>query len=193
MHKLLILSSLILLSVAPYAQAQTIPGTQEGRKAILLNFMTIGSFTLNQYQGGFGAKYFIQNDLAVRGMLLFGTDNVTSKGLNASSTSTLNFGVAGALEYHLDPNPGISPYIGGSISYFNSGETSSTTGPGSYSTSATTTNFGVDALAGVEFFVGHNVSVSAEYQYGIRSSSSQGSSEFQFGFQTASLTMGIYF
>lgn len=39
-------------------------------------------------------------------MLLFRTDNVTSKGANSSGTSTLNFGITGAIEYNLDPAAG---------------------------------------------------------------------------------------
>ncbi len=192
MRKILLLLSIVMLTVAAGAQAQTMPGTREGRKAILLNFITIGSFTLNQYQGGFGAKYFIQNNLAVRGMLLFGTDNTTQKGFGGAKTSTLDFGIAGAAEYHLNPAPGVSPYVGGAISYFNSGITTNSGGIGGSNTE-TTTSFGVDALAGVEFFLGPNVSVAAEYQYGIKSSNTQGQSDFELGFSTASVTMGIYF
>ncbi len=121
---------------------------------------------------------------------MFETDNTAVSNHNGQSNNNLNFGIAGAVEYHFAMPSEISPYVGGQISYFNSGQTSNS---GGFSTTSTSTIFGVDALAGAEFFVGRNVSFSVEYQYGIRTTSNSGTNQFQLGFQGASLTMGIYF
>ena len=71
-----------------------------------------------------------------------------------------------------------------------------TTNPGANKTS--TTAFGLGALGGVEYFFNQNISLSAEYQFGLTSATFTTSggpdhNEFILGFQTAGLTMGVYF
>ncbi len=185
-------SSLIIFTFAVGARSQTSQIGAQGQKAFLLNYFTKGlvSFGSNPYEGGFGGKYFIQDNLAIRGLLMFTTDNVTPKGPGGTSTSSLSLGIQGGLEYHFMTLGKISPYVGGSISYFNNGLTSTFAGG---STTGTTTDFRLAALAGVEFFFNQNASLSIEYQYGFDSSGNPDQSESQFGLLTAAITMGIYF
>ena len=131
--------------------------------------------------------------MAIRAMLLFGIDDKTTSGTPQFTDNSLSFGIGGGLEYHLPLATNISPYFGGVLSLQSSAET---TNPGANKTSTTT--FGLGAIGGVEYFFNQNLSLGAEYQFGITSSSSTTSgspdhSELQFGFQTAGLTLAAYF
>ena len=193
MRKSILLTSLLTLFTVAGAQSQPLSVGTQGSKAILFNFAGLSALNLTAYQGGLGGKYFISNGLVVRALLLFGIDNSTTKSSPQFTDDKLSFGIGGGLEYHLPLASNVSPYVGGALSFVSSART---TNPGANKTS--TTAFGLGALGGVEYFFNQNISLSAEYQFGLTTTSTSTSgapdySEFQLGFQTAGLTMGVYF
>ncbi len=191
MFKIAILIS--ILAVSTTAESQTLTVAKKGDRAVLFNFVGLSTINLNGYQGGIGGKYFISNSLALRGLLLFGMDNKTTNGTPNLTDDYLSYGVGGGLEYHLALASSISPYVGGAFSFQNSVET---TNPGANRT--TSTVWGVGAIGGVEYFFNQNLSLSAEYQFGLTSTNinpafGPKNTEFQLGFQTVELTLAAYF
>jgi opacity protein-like surface antigen len=192
-RKLTIGLSIILLSTAVNLQAQTLNVAQQGDKALLFNFVGLSTLNLNAYQGGIGGKYFLSDGLAVRAMLLFGLDNKTTSGVPQSTDNSLSFGIGGGIEYHLPLASRLSPYLGGVFSFLNSAET---TNPGGGRINST--SFGLGAIGGLEYFFNQNLSLGAEYQFGISSTNSSetgspSTNELKLGFQTAGLTLAAYF
>jgi len=193
MRKLILLSSAITLMMFSNGLSQPLVVGTQGSKAILFNFAGLSNLALTGYQGGIGGKYFIQNGLAIRGLLLFGINNSTTNSSPEFTDNKLTLGIGGGLEYHLPISTNVSPYVGGIVSYENSAET---VNPGG--TKRTTSTFALGAVGGVEYFFNQNISLSAEYQFGISSATTTttgtpNQNVFTFGFQTAGLTMGVYF
>ncbi len=185
--------STILLAAAPSVQAQSLNVAKQGDKAVLFNFTGLSTLSLNAYQGGIGGKYFISDGLAVRAMLLFGLDNRTTNSSPQFTDDLLSLGIGGGLEYHLPLASRISPYLGGVFSFLTSAET---VNPGG--TKISSTSFGLGGIGGIEYFFNQNLSLSAEYQFGLSSTSgsktgSPNNSEFKVGFQTVGLTLAAYF
>jgi opacity protein-like surface antigen len=190
MRKVLFLLIAIAFIDVTGAQGQPSKVAAEGNKAILFNF---SGFNANTYMGGIGGKYFVSDGLGLRGMLMFGIDNKTTNTPIQQTDNSLSFGIGIGLEYHLPSVSGVSPYLGGGLSYATN---STTSNPGSAKT--TTNKFSLGALGGFEYFFTQNVSLGAEYQLGIAIASNtpaggSSSDEFTFGFQTAGLTLGFYF
>lgn len=191
-----ILFSLLIAATAVSTQAQTLNVAKKGDKAVLFNFVGLSALNLNAYQGGIGGKYFLSNRLALRGMLLFGIDNTTvaaSSLVSESKNDNLSVGINAGLEYHLALASRISPYVGGTVLFEN---TQTTVSPGLGSEKTTT--FGAGLIGGVEYFFSQNISLSAEYQFGVSDAinSAAGSSnqtEVKVGFQTTGLTLAAYF
>lgn len=198
--------ALIFAASASVAVAQPVEVPDSGDKAVLFSFNGLGTLNLGEYEGGVGVKYFVESDLAVRGMLGFGVDNETTKGAvgyTDSTENTVSFGVGGAVEYHLPLASHVSPYVGGEILFMTSTETRTPSvftgspfgGPSAPSEKTTSTGFGLGGVAGVEYFFNRNISLAAEYQLGIafNNYSNPGRNKFRAGFQTAGLTLAVYF
>ncbi len=196
MRSKLVLVSLLFAIAAVPTKAQSLNVAKHGDKAVLFSFQGLSTLDLGQYQGGFGAKYFVSDGVAMRGMLLFGLDNTTTaaSGLSPETTqNTLSVGIDGGLEYHMPLASSISPYVGGTV-MFENGKT--TYNPGANTSGSTI--FGAGAIGGIEYFFNQNISLSAEYQFGVSdeirtASGSPNQSELKVGFQTAGLTLAAYF
>jgi opacity protein-like surface antigen len=192
---------LALMLAVPIAGAQPLKVASAGDKALLFNFSGLGTLNLGEYQGGVGGKYFLSDGMAVRGMLLLGVNNITNKGsagFTDATDNTFSFGLGGGLEYHLPLASSVSPYLGGAISFTTSSEkyTPSVFTGGTATTSKTSaTSFGIGAIGGVEYFFNQNISLSAEYQFGLSvvSKTNPDVSQMMLGFQTAGLTFAVYF
>lgn len=201
MFRISIAVAAVMAFTASIAEGQTLKVGAAGDKAVLFNFTGLSTLNLGAYNGGVGGKYFISDDIAVRGMLLFGVDNETTKGTVDFTNATdnkLSFGIGGGLEYHLPLASRVSPYLGGEVFFMNSAETftpSVLAGGTANSIKTTTTSFGLGAIAGVEYFFNDNVSLAAEYQFGVESdnTTNPGTDELKIGFQTAGLTFAVYF
>jgi hypothetical protein len=124
--------------------------------------------------GTVGAKYYIQDDLAIRGGIGFSTESITGQTNNRS-----DFTVNGGITYNYSSSGPVVGYLGGMLTYGsikNSGD----------STSSTT--FGIAGLAGAEWFPWNSVSLGAEYQLAWRTDKAAGSdnSNSYFDLGTAS-------
>jgi opacity protein-like surface antigen len=193
----ILLSALVLLSVSSAQSQTTFTGPSQGSKAILFNFQGLSTLNLNDYpaQYGIGGKYFISKEMAIRAMLLFGMNNQTTKTTPEQTDNSLTFGIGGALEYHLPLSASVSPYVGGGLAFSSS---TNKTNAGFGEAKSTSTTFQLGALAGVEYFFNQSLSLGAEYQLGIISTSNSPfggpkTSDFSFGIQTFGLTMSVYF
>ncbi len=201
MFKLAVAIAAVIAFTGPLAEAQTQNVTAAGNKAVLFNFTGLSNLNLGGYEGGIGGKYYISDGVAVRGMLNFMVDNNTTKGAANFTDATDNrfaFGLGAGLEYHLPLASKVSPYVGGLVSFTTSARTitpSVFTGNTANSTKTTSTIFGLGGIAGVEYFFNRNISLAAEYQFGLNynSSTNPGTDELSVGFQTAGLTLAVYF
>jgi opacity protein-like surface antigen len=203
MRKSVIFLLMLILFAGSAVHSQVKPPT-EGSKALLFNFVGLSSLGLDMYQGGIGGKYFLSDEMAVRALLIFGINNQTQNGVAGftdETTDQFSFGIGGALEYHLPISTHVSPYFGGGISFTTSTTTSTPSvpsGTAAAESKQTTTGFQLGAIGGIEYFFNQNLSLSAEYQFGLSTSSTSqsgnpGSSTLRLGFQSAGLTMAIYF
>jgi opacity protein-like surface antigen len=160
----------------------------QGAKAMLFSFSGLSVLGANEFDGGIGAKYYIMDPLALRVAIPFSYANQSipanaAPGLVGTdgSTSAVRFGLAVAAEYHLLKTR-VSPYVGGGLGFSNTSTKAKTAvvAPATQSimenraTGETIggnafvagTAFNVGALAGVEFFIVRELSLSAEYQLG---------------------------
>ncbi len=196
MKQRIILAFAAVLACVSAVQAQQARSGTAGEKALLFNFSGLSNLNLTMFEGGLGGKYFIADRMAIRGLLVFGDDKKT---IDATTTipertnETFSFGIGGALEYHLPVSSSVSPYLGGGITFLHS---SVTQDPGANKSSSN--QFGIGGLFGVEYFFNQNISLAAEYQLGVTTTSTSTSgapnqSELQFGFQSFGLTMAVYF
>ncbi len=184
----------VFFTSSGYSQPLTV-GSQ-GSKAVLFNFSGLSNLALTGYQGGIGGKYYISNDLALRALLLFGINNATTNTAPQSTDDKLSFGIGGGLEYHLALNSNVSPYVGGAITFTDNSE--SFEGPVTPKSTTTSVAVAIGAIGGVEYYFNQNISLAAEYQFGLTSTTTTSTGQpdrsgFALGFQTAGLTMGVYF
>ncbi|MGO9480670.1 MAG: outer membrane protein [Candidatus Kryptoniota bacterium] len=205
MRKLTILLPVLMLLAYSTVQSQTIIAPTSGSKALLFNFSGLSDLGANAYMGGIGGKIFLSDNLALRAMLQFGLSDSTIKSEVPNTTNATDdittFGIEAALEYHFPISSRVSPYVGGGA-YFNVYSETQTgsvpTGEAATSITDSYSTFGLGAILGVEYFFNQNISLGAEYQFGISTLStsyagSSGNSGFNLGFQTAGLTLGVYF
>ncbi len=122
---------------------------------------------------GVGARYYLANDLAIRGGLALGVASGSSKNSNTSlsdnTSSAFILGIQAILEKHLEGLGAISPYIGGGIHVG-----IASTDVKNYVTSTTTTEssgsstaINILAALGFEWFFMNHVSLGGEYQIGL--------------------------
>jgi len=99
--------------------------------------------------GALGAKYMITDAIALRVMLGF-----------LNNASTTGYDVLAGFEYHFAGKGGVSPYVGAEVGYSGA----SISGGG-----ATSSDFGVDAVFGAEYFFSSNFSWGGEMKLGFDS------------------------
>jgi hypothetical protein len=186
---------------------------------MLFSFSGLSVLGAGMFNGGFGGKYFIANSLALRGSLQFLTASQSTpanpSGTDGSSSVT-QFGLSAMVEYHLLKTR-VSPYVGGGFS-FSSTSTSDkavVNGPGAQTTikNGPVTfggvsylgglNFGINGLAGIEFFITKDISLAAEYLLGyslfsqydrVAATTTKEGSTNSFGISsTGLLTLAFYF
>jgi hypothetical protein len=170
------------------ANAEVSPTIGTGSKALLFSFSGLSFLNANAFNGGIGGKYFLMENLALRGGLQFMS---VSKSIPANppvgvtgtdgSQSAFQLGINAAAEYHLS-KARVSPYVGGGL-LFSTTSTNNKTPVTGAAASVETKNarngenidgttylgglsFGVSGLGGVEFFITNEISLAAEYQLG---------------------------
>jgi opacity protein-like surface antigen len=193
--------------VGSVASGQDIaPGPSAGSKGMLFSFSGLANLGAGAYEGGFGAKLYISDYAAVRGMVQFALsstktppNNVPAGWQSADATNSDNtFGVGGAIELHFTKSR-ISPYFGAGIMFSTrstESKTSDVAAPGVAIAQTTTknangsTSIGIGALLGVEYYVTNGVSLSAEYQIGFTSASDKDVEVSHPGAQTVTTKQG---
>ncbi len=171
------------------------PSTKSGSAAMYFSFGGLSDLGINgvQLAGllfpgegtvdgikviGAGGKFYISDDLAIRGLLAFATSSKGDADLTKSANgkvSTTQFGVGAGIELHTRPVYSISPYFGGQVAFASANQTTTKnlvakTG-GKISTLATTTSetklsasgFGIEVLAGFDWYVFRGIAIGAEY------------------------------
>lgn len=186
--------SVVLLCATSLVVAQEVTSTQTaGSRALLFSFGGLANLSANDFNGGIGAKYFLSEALAVRGGINFASASRTipanpspgNVGVDGSQSATL-IGFNGGVEYRLAKGRTV-PIVGGGISFqtvstenkalINNvappppGQTvtkNSAAGELGYQAGTTLSLF---ALAGFEFFLWKEISLSGEYRLGFSSTS----------------------
>ena len=177
--------ALILVGSISYSQ-EVMPNLAGGSKALLFQFGGLNNLAANNFNGGFGAKYYLSSFMAVRGVLQFSSNSTTTPANPAAgdvgvdgSTSNTTLGVGGAVEIHLGSGR-VSPYLGGGVQFSTTSTESknfATATPPATPNQTTTKNangattFTVFGMAGFEFFLWKEVSLAGEYQVGFSSTS----------------------
>ena len=233
MKKLLIVMLAVVMVCGAAFGQDFVPAAKAGAKSLNFTFAGLGAFGIGAagVTGGFGVSYFMSNDAALRlGLQVKMTSSTTpwndnsGNGTNPGSdgtASTFSLGVgADYLMYMYGMTPRVKPYMGLGFSI---GMNSSDTKPGVSNTAGNGTvtevkngngneglTLGLMGIAGAEFFLYPELSLSAEYQLNLfaltsksdRVTSSkglsdvttkQGSSTQILGFGAAGATLHIYF
>ncbi|MGA3288079.1 MAG: outer membrane beta-barrel protein [Bacteroidota bacterium] len=212
MKKVAILFTILILVGSMSFGQDIAPGPSAGSKGFLFSFDGLAALRANSYLGGFGAKLYLSDYMAVRGMVQFAllsTKNPPSPlpagWISVDATSSDNtFGVGGAIELHFTKSR-ISPYFGAGI-MFSTRSTESKSGnagpAGSILTQTTIKNvdangnptgytqISIGALLGVEYYVTNGVSLSAEYQLGFTSNSYKDAERTTTGTPTVTTKQG---
>jgi opacity protein-like surface antigen len=156
------------------------PITKQGSAAFMFTLGGLGTFNLaaptlgpGLGSAGFGMKYFLADDVALRVLLGLSMNGTTTPGTGSASdvTSSNNgFGLGVGVEYHFRPLYSTSPYIGGQIGFAsNSTDNGLDDNAGGVQTS--TTNLSIAALAGFNWFFTRGIAVGGEYSLGFTSTS----------------------
>jgi len=194
MKKMIISAALVCLAGVTYAQ-KPVAGDVTGE--VQLNFQTGGGF-INVLSPDFKARYFLQDDMALR-LNLGVTTNSTSQDYSENNTDTAEIGtfetssskfkIGVGIEKHFAGTERLSPYVGANIN-FTTGSESSTetnvvydpfqTNPGYVYTAGRTsevdgpssTTFGIGILAGADYYFVNHVYIGIEASLGFSTTSS---------------------
>jgi hypothetical protein len=209
------------------------PAVKAGAMSLNFTFGGLGTFGIGPagVNGGISFSYFLNNDAAVRvglqGVLNNSTkpwNDLSGNGTNPGTDGTTStFGLGLGVDYLMFVSaitPGVKPYVGaGLFVEMNSSSTKpalSNTAGGASITETKNGNgneglsFGLGGIAGAEFFLYPEISLSAEYQLNIISltarsdqvvsykgypsvTTKQGSAMQILGFGTFGATLHIYF
>jgi len=209
----------------------TKPRTSSGDKALLFSINGFGDFGVTgaragnvpfSFMGidtifnirllapvyGFGIKFYLSDNIALRTSLGFGSTTVSTPRTGDTTGKTddvtdLIFGINPGLEFHLVNAGPVTAYTGvfanfiGSWS-FSGDEADTVVG----TTTKSYSGFGGGAIFGVEYFPWSSISLGAEYQLGVMVSSSStdrkgkstdGPSYLDIGIGSFAVQLGVYF
>jgi hypothetical protein len=183
------LAAAVLIGASACVADDMATSIDKGSKAMLFSFNGLSFLGAGSYNGGFGAKYFLTDQLGLRGSLQFAfadQDSVvnpvgTDVGTNGFANAT-RFGISAGAEYHLMKTR-VSPYVGGALQFSTTMTDSKYTqdGPAPLGPQTEVKNvpqtingvtytpgflMGLAGIAGVEFFITKEISLGAEYQLG---------------------------
>jgi len=122
-----VLCALLLILAQVDARAQDTEGgnrplTQQGSAAFIfslggLDSINMASPSINGLVPSVGAKYYIADELAIRLLLGFSTNEVQDASDSAKTLTNSSFGISAGIEKHFGPLYAISPYVGGQVSF----------------------------------------------------------------------------
>ena len=168
----------LLLATFAYAGDDIVPAAKAGSKSLNFLFGGLGQFNIGGSgpAGGLGVTYFMSSEAALRLGFQLSSTSQTTKAPSVPANgkdqtqSAFNLGVAG--DYLMYMNSGrVRPYMGAGLSFtLNSGDqkytpvtfNNQTFTPDELKTGGIT--FGLQGIAGAEFFIYNEISLSAEYQ-----------------------------
>jgi opacity protein-like surface antigen len=162
--------------------------TTAGSKALLFGFNGLANLGLNAYNGGFGARYYISDGMAVRPGVTLGYSSATTKGGTGFSdlvSSNSNLGLNVVVEKHLQGPKSISPYVGGGLGFSLNSNTTEFSLPvvpdvGDLLKQTTSgTDFRLFLVVGFEWGLTESLTLGGEYSAGLGFGSSSRESERQ--------------
>lgn len=158
-----------------------------GSKSMLFTMQGLATLGAGDFNGGFGAKYFISDKMGIRaglGLIMANEGIPLPDGQSGTegSRSAFGFGINAALEYHL-LSTRVSPYLGAGLGFstMSTNYEALVVAPATFqrttendlggedigsSTYYAGTAMNIGAIVGVEFFVTKEISLAAEYQLG---------------------------
>lgn len=181
-----------LVSSMSFGQ-DVVPSINAGSKALLFSFGGLSFLSAGTFDGGVGARYYLNESMSVRAGLQFTSASQTNpanpavgqSGTDGTASATV-LGVEGAAEWHMGKGR-VIPYMGAGLAFATTSTDSkpAVTGAPPLVQSETKNSGGgltvngtnyaggttlqVFALAGVEFFLYKELSLAAEYQLGYMS------------------------
>jgi hypothetical protein len=178
------LLSVVVAASMSFAQDAPSPEIKTGSKALLFTFNGLANLSAGSYIGGIGGKYYLMDQIALRGSLQFGVASqsipnaVDSVGEDGSRSAML-FGITGGGEYHLS-FARVSPFGGAELAFSmvstqnkspintnaNKDRTITTNSAAGELGYVAATNLGINGFGGVEFFITKEISLSGEYKLG---------------------------
>jgi opacity protein-like surface antigen len=214
--KLFIFIALAMMLVGMTAQAAEVP-TSEGDKAMIfmfngLSFLSLDStddyyddYNDEDYDVGFGMRYYISDNRAIRGTVTFGSHaTVTERDAwDEDKEETYRvIGLDAAYEMHMEgPCSSVSPYWGIGAGFVSSTEECKDENGNEETT--TGTGFGGYCVLGFEWAFANCMTLGGEYRAGLWAEAKetedvagvpdQTIGEADFGFATASVYLSVYF
>lgn len=153
------------------------PLTEKGSAAMIFELSGIGTFgiggpgILGFSSSAVGAKYFMADDMAL--FVLAGLNRTSGSPANLDSVSakpsTTSFGIAAGIQDHFRPLYSTSPYVGGMVSFASNSTDDGGSGNAENKTSSST--FGIQALAGFDWFFTRGLCLGGEVSLGFASTS----------------------
>lgn len=227
-----IVAAMVFVIFSTLAQ-EVNPKLSEGSKALLFSWNGFSFLNAGAFNGGIGARYYLLDKLAIVGGLQFGTASMTNPanpgvgqtGADGSQSAT-SIGVSGAAEIRMGSGR-VRPFVGAGVGFsFTRTESKNTVNNVTPANPQVTTKnnvngenisgvtyvpgtaFDVFGLAGFEFFLYDELSLSAQYQAGFTTTSfpdqeqsaanvtvtTKGGSSSSIGITTSgALTLAVYF
>jgi len=183
---LLVFTALIVAANISFTQGTT-PKTKEGSFGWLFTLGGLSNLGAGNYNDGVGAKYYIKDDLALRGGINFSTQSIPGSVENPQS-----YGINAGITYNWASEGAVVGYFGGMVGY---GASKPFVGTGGETVDATTT-VSIGALSGFEWFPWNQISLGGEYQLMFTSEKSpqeDASTTFSLGSATgANLILTVY-
>lgn len=184
----------VLASSVCYGQDAT-PDLKVGSKALLFEFSGLSVIAAGNFDGGAGFKYYFRPAMALRGSVQLSKASSALKanpvapqtGIDGSQSGTLA-GISAAVERHMGTGR-VSPYIGGGVMFSSTSTEAKNIVVGNPPPAQATTkndtagetingstflggrSAGIFGLAGFEFFLKKEISLSGEYRIGYTSTS----------------------
>ncbi|MBC8145582.1 MAG: outer membrane beta-barrel protein [bacterium] len=196
-NALLILLTLVVVHGAVNAQptnAPVTPKSASGDFGLLFDLGGLANLALNGFNGpggdtsdfgaGFGAKYFIADNVAIRLAIALRSLS-TDKPVGADPTefvdkfSSFSTAITPSVTYNVVKSGGVAGYIGGQLSFGTRSSSSTFADTSRAKTDASMSSIGVGAIIGAEWFPWSNISLSGEYVLGFATSSTE--SDIQTG------------
>lgn len=122
---------------------------------------------------GVGLRYYLANNMALRGGLGIGILSQSQKNSNSSlsdnTASGMLLGIQAMLEFHMNGLGALSPYLGAGIGFHSGSYTTKTYSSATNSDEMKNSSslFNILGACGFEWFFANRMSLGAEYQLGI--------------------------